>query len=319
MNHIESSFAGKNSWWRYVVMLAALLIVSNTVGVIPLLISVFIKSSSNPDIVAQLTTNPNDFSVLGMESNIFLIIMLFPFIAALVAFIVLVKPLNNRTLKMTINGTGKIRWQRFFVSALIWLMLSGVYLFVYMKLDPLNFTLNNTSFSLIYLAVISIIFIPFQAGFEEIIFRGYLMQGFAAVVRNRMFPLVMTSVLFALLHAFNPEVTEFGFFAMMPQYILFGLIFGIVTILDDGIEAAMGAHTANNVFLCIMVTSRSSALQTDAFYEQININPWTEFAGLIVMGALFIILLKIVFKWENFSLLSGNVEKGISGNIANPE
>ena len=53
----------------------------------------------------------------------------------------------------------------------------------------------------------------------------------------------------------------------MPQYIVFGLIFGIITILDDGIEAAMGAHAANNIFLCIMVTNESSALQTPALYD----------------------------------------------------
>jgi membrane protease YdiL (CAAX protease family) len=48
------------------------------------------------------------------------------------------------------------------------------------------------------------------------------MQGFAAMVKNRWFPLIMTSILFGLMHSFNPEVKEFGFFTMMPQYIAFG-------------------------------------------------------------------------------------------------
>jgi len=38
--------------------------------------------------------------------------------------------------------------------------------------------------------------------------------------------------------------------------------------MDDGIEVAMGAHTANNIFLCIFVTNSSSALQTSALYVQ---------------------------------------------------
>jgi membrane protease YdiL (CAAX protease family) len=229
--------------------------------------------------------------------------MLFPFIAGLIAFILIVKPLNNRTLKNVINGTGKIRWNRFFISASIWMILSALYLFVYLKIDPANFTLNNKTSSLIILSVVSLLFIPFQAAFEEVLFRGYLMQGFAAVLRNRWFPLLMTSVLFGLMHAFNPEVKEFGFLTMMPQYILFGLIFGIITILDDGIEAAMGAHTANNVFLCIMVTNQSSALQTPALYQQLNIFPSTEFAGLLFTGIVFIIVLKIIFGWDDFSIL----------------
>ena len=114
----------------------------------------------------------------------------------------------------------------------------------------------------------------------------------------------MTSVLFGLLHAFNPEVKEFGFFTMIPQYITFGLIFGIATIFDDGIEAAMGAHAANNIFLCIMVTSESSALQTPALYVQKITNPGSEFIGLIISGILFIWILKLIFKWDFSSLFT---------------
>ena len=137
------------------------------------------------------------------------------------------------------------------------------------------------------------------------------MQGFAIVLKNRLFPLIMTSVLFGLMHAFTPEVKEYGFLTMMPQYILFGLIFGVITILDDGIEAAMGAHTVQNVFICIMVTNRSSALQVPSLFEQHTIYPWIEFLGLIFTGIIFILILKIIFKWSDFSLLFGkvNVEK----------
>ncbi len=303
MNHLESTYAGKNSFWRYIVMIVAVLIASNTIGALPLLVALVIKSLSNPDVFSLLATNPNDYSVLGLDPNTLLVLMLFPFIAGLAAFILLVKPLNNRTIKTTINGTGKIRWNRFFISALVWLLLSAVYFFIYLKIDPSNFTLNNKTTSLILLSLISLLLIPFQAAFEEVLFRGYLMQGFASIIKNRWFPLVMTSFFFGLMHAFNPEVKEYGFLTMIPQYIVFGLIFGIITLMDDGIEASMGAHTANNVFLCIMVTNKSSALQTPALYEQYHISPWTEFTALVVTGIVFILILKVVFKWNDFSIL----------------
>ena len=308
MNHLESTFTGKNNFWRYIVMIAAILIAANTIGALPLLLSMAIKSTSNPEVFSQIAANPNDFSVIGLEPNIGLLMMLFPFITGLFAFMLLVKPLNNRTFRMTINGTGKIRWERFFISASVWLILSALYLFFYLKIDPANFTINNKTSSLIILTVVSVLFIPFQAAFEEVLFRGYLMQGFAALLKNRWFPIIMTSVLFGLLHAFNPEVKEYGFFTMMPQYILFGLIFGVVTVLDDGIEASMGAHTANNAFLCIMVTNKSSALQTPALFEQQNYFPWTEFAGLIISGIVFVLILKIIFKWNDISVLFGKVK-----------
>ena len=303
MNHLESTFAGKNSFWRYIVMFAVILIVSNTIGAVPLLIATLIKSASNPAVFSQLAANPNDLSVIGLSQNTGFVMMLFPFIAGLIAFILLIKPLNNRTLRITINGSGGIRWNRFFISGAVWMIISALYLMLYLKVDPSNFSINNKTSSLIILSIVSVLFIPFQAAFEEVLFRGYLMQGFAALVKNRWFPVIMTSILFGLMHGFNPEIKEFGFFTMMPQYITFGLIFGIITILDDGIEAAMGAHTANNIFLCIMVTNRSSALQTHALYEQFNIHPWTEFLALVITGIIFVLILKIIFKWDKFSVL----------------
>lgn len=284
-------------------MIVAVLIASNTIGALPLLVALVVKSLSNPDVYSLLAANPNDYSVLGLNPNTLLVLMLFPFIAGLAAFVLLIKPLNSRTLKTTINGTGQIRWHKFFISGLVWLLLSAAYFFIYLKIDPSNFTLNNKTTSLILLSLISLLLIPFQAAFEEVLFRGYLMQGFSSIIKNRWFPLVMTSIFFGLMHAFNPEVKEYGFLTMIPQYIVFGLIFGIITIMDDGIEASMGAHTANNIFLCIMVTNKSSALQTPALYEQYNIFPWTEFAALVVIGIVFILILKVVFKWNDFSVL----------------
>jgi membrane protease YdiL (CAAX protease family) len=307
MNHLESTFTGKNGFWRYIIMFAVVLIVSNTIGAIPLLLAMLLKSGSNPAVFSQLAANPNDFGVLGLNPNVGLLMMLFPFMAGLLAFVLLVKPLNNRTLRVTINGTNKIRWNRFFISAAVWMILSALYFLFYLKLDPSNFHLNNKSISLLMLSVVSIMFIPFQAAFEEVLFRGYLMQGFVAIVRYRWFPLIITSLLFGLMHAFNPEVKEFGFYTMMPQYMVFGLIFGTITILDDGIEAAMGAHTANNIFLCIMVTNESSALQTPALYEQLNIHPWTEFAALTFIGIIFVLILKMIFRWGSFSTLFSKI------------
>lgn len=285
-------------------MLVFIVAATNTIGSIPLFISI----AKNPDAINELAANPSDLSPLGLDPNVALIFMLFPFIIGLIAFIILVKPLNHRSLLKVINGTSTFRWNRFFISAFVWIIISAIYLFANLKLDPSNFSLNNVSETLIPLVIISVLLIPFQTAFEEVIFRGYLMQGFAVLAKNRWIPLVMTSLLFALIHGPNPEVKEFGFFTMMPQYLFFGLIFGIITILDDGIEASMGAHAANNAFLCIMVTNKASALQTPALYEQHNFYPWIELATTLFMGVLIILILKYIFKWRSFSALIGKVE-----------
>jgi membrane protease YdiL (CAAX protease family) len=314
MNHLESSFTGKNAFWRYFIMLLVIIAATNTIGAIPLFISMAISSGSNPQVFSELAANPNDLSPLNLDPNIGLLIMIFPFIIGLLTFVLLVKPLNGRTFMKVINGTNSFRWNRFLISALVWTIVSAIYLIINLKLDPSNFTLNNNTLTIIILSLISLLFIPFQAAFEEVIFRGYLMQGFTVLLRNRFFPLILTSVFFGLMHSFNPEVKDFGFWTMIPQYILFGLIFGVITILDDGIEAAIGAHAANNIFLCIMVTNKSSALQTPAVYEQQNVYPWTEFLTMLIMGIIIILILKSVFRWKDFSLLFSNTEQAISNN-----
>jgi len=290
-------------------MILAVLAASNTIGSVPLFISLGLSSASDPTVVTRLAENPNDLTVLGVSSNTGLLMMLFPFIIALLAFILLVKPLNGRSLKKIINGTDSFRWNRFFISALIWVIMSAIYLFGYLKADPSNFSMNNKSVTLIPLILISILLIPFQAAFEEILFRGYLMQGFTVLFRNRFFPLIFTSVLFGLMHGMNPEVKAFGFWAMLPQYVLFGLIFGIMTILDDGIEAAIGAHAANNAFLCIMMTNDSSALQTNALFVQHNVYPWFELSTMVLMGVLIIVVMNKIFEWNNFSEIFGKVDR----------
>jgi len=314
MNHLEYGFSGKNHVWRYIVMAVAIMAAINTVGAIPLLIAMALKATSDPAALTGLEQNPTDMGMLGLDPNTTLIITFFPFIVGLVTFMLLVKPLNERTVTGTINGTSKVRWNRMISSALIWFILSAIYLFVQKSLSPEDFVLNNIGKTLIPVIIISLIFIPFQAAFEEMLFRGYLMQGFAVLTRNRWAPVLITSLLFGFLHAWNPEVKEYGFLTMMPQYVLFGLVFGIATIIDDGIEIALGAHAANNIFLCIMVTNKNSAIQTPAVFEQTVLHPWGEFAGLLVSTVVFLMILKYLFKWGSFKTLFSKIDRSIQNN-----
>lgn len=110
------------------------------------------------------------------------------------------------------------------------------------------------------MCIVILIFIPFQVAFEEFIFRGYLMQGSILLFKYRWVALLLTGFAFGLLHGSNPEVDRFGFWVAMPQYILMGLLLGLVAIWDDGLELALGLHLANNVISSLVVTHDASAL-----------------------------------------------------------
>jgi uncharacterized protein len=320
MKHLQFSFTGKNAAWRYIVMIVAVFLATNSIGALPLLVGYGIKMFTDPEVITRLAADPQNLSILGYSENITFFMMVFPFLAGLGAFYFLIKPLHQRKFLQTVTGSPSVRWNRFVVSALIWTMFSAAYLFIYKSIDPSIFRLNNSSVTLLYLALISLLLIPFQATFEEILFRGYLMQGFTSMAAGKnsankvrrlaaslagrfLFPLLSTSLLFSLIHAWNPEIKEYGFLTMMPQYLIFGILFGIITILDDGLEIAAGAHTANNIFLSIMVTNSSSTLQTPALFEQLEIHPWTEFWALSVTSVLFFLLMNRLYHWESIAVL----------------
>lgn len=293
----ESALKGKNAFWRYVVMFIVVFAATNIVGALPLVLVLIFNSVKNPEVLDASSDNLMDLSIYGIDPNTGLVLMIFPFIIGLITFMLLMKPMHERSVMTVFNGSKSIRWKKFLLSALVWLSLMGIYLYFSISNNPGNFTINNTSTTLIWLVIIAIFLMPFQTTLEEILFRGYLMQGAGTWFGNKWLPLIITSLLFGLMHGFNPEVKDFGFWIMMPQYVLFGLVFGILTIFDDGIELAMGAHAANNVFLSIFITHKSSALQTAAVYEQKDVYPWADFLSLLLISVLFISLMGILNKW----------------------
>ncbi len=271
---------------------------ANTIGAIPLIVAIVAKTAADPSLVGASSDNLADMSGFGIEPNLALVLIVIPFIIGLYAVYLLMKPLHGRSFLTLINGGSSCRWSRVFVSFFIWALLMAVYLILSMKFDPSNFTLHNTGRSLIVLAVISLLLMPFQTTFEEVLFRAYLMQGIGVAARNKWLPLLITSLLFGLMHVLNPEIKEFGFFTVMPQYISFGLLFGLISVLDNGIELAIGAHAANNIFLSIFLTQKASALQTAAMFEQQTVQPWTEFLYLIILSVIFVGALFIIYKWK---------------------
>ncbi|MDZ7738868.1 MAG: type II CAAX endopeptidase family protein [Bacteroidales bacterium] len=207
----ESALKGKNAFWRYLIMFVIVFAATNTIGALPLIIVIILKGLNNPEMLDNAGANILDLSAYGIDPNTGLLLMLFPFIIGILTFYLLIRPLHGRAFLSLFNGGGSIRWKKFFLSALVWLLLMGIYLFFSIKSDPGNFELNNTSASLIWLVLIAVLLIPVQTTFEELLFRAYLMQGAGAWFRNKWMPLILTSLLFGLMHSFNPEVRDLRF------------------------------------------------------------------------------------------------------------
>ena len=127
------------------------------------------------------------------------------------------------------------------------------------------------------------------------------MQWLGFLSRNRWVPLFLSSILFGLAHSANPEVAEKGW-SIMVFYIGMGFLLGIVTLMDDGLELALGIHFANNFFICILSTSEWSVLQTPSLFKKITASSFGFFSILleVVPCLLTILILAKKYKWTNW-------------------
>ena len=281
MNFLERASDGQNQLWKYPVVCFGGFLGGQLLGSIPLVI---LSSMA-----------------FGISKNLFLFLVMFSFVVSLLITIYLIKILHRRTFSETVNGTRKIRTGRLISGALTWTIIITVYLIIDYNLNPENYVLQFNWGNFFILTVLALCLIPIQTTSEELLFRGYLAQGIAAWTKNRYLSILIPGLLFGLMHIANPEVAEFGFWLSMPQYIFFGLLFGLISVLDDGIELAMGMHAANNIFTLIFTTHAASALQTDAMFEVQTINPAKELVALLIAGLIVLTYFAFRYKW-NFNI-----------------
>lgn len=303
---LHKAFQGKNHFWRYLVTVI-IVFAATQIGGIPFVIILAIKSIETGQIPD--TSNLTDFSSFGIDPNLGLFLMILPFLAGLIILLVLIRSFHKRSITDSLTGRKQFDFNRFWFGIITWLILWTILFIVHYFLEPENFELNYDPSRFYILIVVAVLFIPFQSSFEEILFRGYIMQGLAVLSKNRWVPILVTSLVFGMLHAFNPEVEEFGFALAMPQYIIFGLFFGIVTIMDDGLELALGVHAINNIFLSIFITHDASALQTPALFKINEINPLIDLLELIFISTVFVIIVSRKFGWGSWRMLVGRVSK----------
>jgi membrane protease YdiL (CAAX protease family) len=161
---------------------------------------------------------------------------------------------------------------------------------------------------LILVAVGSVL-IPIQTSTEEYVFRGYLMQGFANLSLNKWFPLLMTSLIFGSMHVFNPEVTKMGYIIMI-YYIGTGLFLGVITLMDEGMELALGFHAANNLVGALLVTSDWTVFQTHSVFIDLS-EPSAGLDVILPVVVVYPILLFIFTKKYNWS----NWKEKLTGKI----
>ena len=237
-----------------------LIIIFNILGQIPLFVYLITQNISDQEL-----TDPTDiFSLIPSNTGLFL--MLLPFAISLLGLWFILKKLHQQDMRIVATSRNSIDWNRVFFSFAIWGFLSSAIILSGYIISPEEYEINFKLTPFIILLCIGIILIPLQTSFEEYLFRGYLMQGFAGLFRNRWAPLLMTSIIFGCLHLANPEVDKLGY-NLVWWYMGTGLVLGIMTLMDEGIELALGVHASNNLFAALLVTADWTVFQTESILK----------------------------------------------------
>ncbi len=295
MKHLENALKTRNDWWAYIVVIIMAFGLAQIIGSIPVWILMSVSGGAQSLQQGQAI----DFSSMGINSSLGLALLVLPFVMSFFALMLLVKPMHGRTFSEVINGRSKVRYRRIIYGFIIWGIIIAFSTVVDYYLNIGNYEVQFDLNALIVLTIVSFVFLPFQTFFEEIFVRGYLAQGVGALTRNRLAVMIIPSMFFALLHGLNPEVAKHGFWLMMSQYFAMGLLFAITTVLDDGVELAMGAHAANNIFISIFVTSESSALQTDSLLKNLyDVISFKDLYAILLAGVVFIGVFSFKYRWS---------------------
>jgi uncharacterized protein len=184
------------------------------------------------------------------------------------AFLVLLawRKLMERKRIGTLLSAGRFRWHLVWLSALV----VGVFgLAITLPFDSDSLAQIQTRlarFSVqdwFMLTAVYGVGIFVQASFEEVFVRGWLLQQLSRCISNAMIAILVTSLAFSALHIGHP-----GWATYVATFTM-GLAFGWSAWRLGGLEAAMGAHIANNLVAALltgqMVTGNAPTMDAEEF------------------------------------------------------
>lgn len=310
MKFIQQAYKGENQWWAYFVTIILMFFGWQFIAVIPLLGVAFYYAGDFKTFFAAANDN---FTSLGIDSNLYLFLVILTFLGGLISLLFGVKMIHKRKIISVITSRDKIDWSRFFYAFGLWAIIGVIVIAIGYYLAPENFIWNFKPVSFTILVLVSFLFLPIQTSMEEILFRGYLMQGFGTWFKKSFIALILTSVIFGLLHGLNPEVEKLGSITMV-YYIGTGLVLGIFTLMDEGTELALGFHAANNIVAAVLVTANWTVFQTDALLIDTS-EPsvgWEMFIPVLVLYPIILYIFSKKYGWTNWKeKLFGTVMKPI--------
>ena len=239
----------------------------------------------------------SDFTnILG--NNRVLFWLLLPFLLAFIVFLLSIKWIHKRPILSIFTGRKVFDWKRVFTSFFLIIILLTILTcvqVVYSDTFQWNFRLDH----FLVLLCLAILMIPIQTTIEELLFRGYLLQGLKNKLGSNKHAVILAGIVFGLIHYGNPEIEAIGNHVLI-YYVASGVFLGCLALFDNGLELSIGYHAANNVFTALVVSNNWQVFQTDALFID-HAPPELSWWALLFLLSLFPFLLYIfkkIYKWK---------------------
>lgn len=261
---------GENNLWRYFITIILSFILSNIIAGFLLGFGIILYSISTGNMDINVIM---DF-IENYDSNlIFLFIMVFVTILFSMIFLFIsLKFIHKRDFMSlfnvskkydeftgkTINWFNRIRWNRILKGILVWLAFLLLLDFISYIIEPTSYSINFNIDNFYLIIFLFLLAIPIQVTFEELFFRGYLNQGLSLKIKSPLIIILISSSVFSLGHIANGGMEPIFMIQNLVISLIIGIIFSVATLVDNGIELAIGAHFINNFYAFLIHSAEGS-------------------------------------------------------------
>jgi uncharacterized protein len=256
---------GRNQWWRYALGALVILFCWLVVGYLPYF--------------WLATRGPVDLLGAYVAINFSIVMML-------AGLVLTMRFLHCRPLMSLISAGRDLAWRRIGQGAAVWTGIALIAVAIEHVLYPDRYYLSFSADRFFVFAAVALVVTPIQTTTEELLFRGYLMQGLSLLLRRPAVIAGMSALIFTLPHLMNPEVRHCALL-LAASYFTIGLLLALVTLRDGRLELAIGVHAANNLVLALVANYEGSVLTSESIFTARELDTLYAFISLAAGAAVF--------------------------------
>lgn len=255
------------AWWKLPV--AGLLAIAIYFGAALVLVLVALVLFAAGGGVDELDTWMESAGNLDLHHLDFFVLDMLGIAILIPVILVAVLITGPRPIGYLSSVAGRLRWGWLARTALIAFAVSivtiGGAVAVNEITEPAEIASPEFSTRAIVAIGLVLLLVPFQAAAEEYVFRGYLLQLIGSWTRFAFIPVLVSVPLFVGAHLYE--------FWGLVDVGIFGLTAAVLTIRTGGLEAAIAAHTANNVVLFVLDAAGMFSATDASGYGPVDLIP----------------------------------------------